>query len=157
MVLFDLVDVSDGVIEGLLGQLAGLGRVVPHLVEENGVVQRQAQSAGVRGLQIFLSLISGGFVGLLGSVSVFVSFSSGGVFGDVTVIISLHLVVEDNSFGSWGLGEELVVDEIQDLVAEFVELAFNFSLVGPEEPDILGPLLFLLLLNGGKCAPGGSS
>ena len=157
LVLLDLVDVSNRIIEGLLGELAGFGGIVLDFVEEDGVVESQTESAGVGGLEILLSLISGSLIGLLGSVSVFLSLGSGGVFGDVSVVVSLHLVVEDQGLSVGSLGDELAVDEVEDLIAELVEFSLNLGLVGSEETDVLGALLFFLLLDGGECSPGSSS
>ena len=95
LILLDLINVSNGIIEGLLGQLTGFAGVVLNLVVEDGVVQGKAESDGMSGLEILLSLVSGALVGLMGVVSSLVVLSSGGVFRDVSEVVSLHLVVED--------------------------------------------------------------
>ena len=46
------VELRDGLVEGLLGEVAGtLGRV-DNLVEEHGEVKRQPETDGVRGSQV---------------------------------------------------------------------------------------------------------
>lgn len=156
LVLLDLVDVSNGIVKGLLGELAGFGGVVLDFVVEHGVVQSEAQSDGVGGLQVLLGLLGGRLVGFVGVVAGLVVLSSGGVFGDVSVVVSLHFVVEDLSLGVGSLGDELAVDEVEDFVAVTVELSLNLGLVASEEADVLGALLLFLLLDGGEGAPGSS-
>jgi len=41
LILFDLVNISNGIIEGLLGKLTGLAWVVFNFIVENWVVQSQ--------------------------------------------------------------------------------------------------------------------
>ena len=69
LILLDLVNVSNGVIEGLLGKLAGFGGVILDLVVEDGVVEGKAQPDGVGGLEILLSSLSGVLVGLMSVIS----------------------------------------------------------------------------------------
>ena len=157
LVFLDLVNVSNGIIKGLLGQLAGFAGVVLDLIMEDGVVKGKAESDGMGGLELLLSELSSLLVGLMGVVSSLVVLSSRGVFGDVSVVVSLHLVVEDLGFSVGGLGDELGVNEVKDLIAVFVELTLNLGFVAAEEADVLGALLFFLLLNGGEGSPGSSS
>ena len=66
LVLFDLVDIGDGIVEGLLGELAGDSWVVFDFVVEDRVVQGESQSNGVGGLEVGLSSLGGSFVGFVG-------------------------------------------------------------------------------------------
>ena len=157
LVLLDLIDVSNGIVEGLLGQLAGFAGVVLDLIVENGVVEGKTEPDGMGGLEILLSLLSGALVGIMSVVTSLVVLSSGGVFRNVSEVVSLHFVVEDLILGVGGLDEQLAVNEVEDLIAVFVELALNLGLVASEEAEVLGSLLLLLLLNGGKGSPGSSA
>lgn len=157
LIFLNLVDVSNGIIEGLLGQLTGLAWVVLNLIVENGVVKGKTESDGVGGFEGSLGFLGGCFVSLMGVISGLVVFSSGGVFGDVSVIVSLHFVVEDLSLSIGRLNEKLAVNKVKDLIAVSVELSLNLGFVALEEADVLGSLLFLLLFNGGESSPGGSS
>jgi hypothetical protein len=53
--LIDLVNVSDGWVESLLGQLAGLGSVVSDFVEKHWIVQGQSESDWVGSCQLLFS------------------------------------------------------------------------------------------------------
>lgn len=149
LVLFflDLVNVGNGLIEGFLGKLAGSAGVVLNFVVENRVVKSQAQSNGVGGLEVTLGNFRGSLVGFVGIISGLGVGFSAGVLRDVSVVVTLHLVVEDLGFGVVGLSDELVGDQVKDLVAVFVELSLNLLLVALEEVDVLGSLLLLFLLD----------
>ena len=124
---------------------------------EDRVVEGKTKSDGVGGLEVLLGLLSGLLVSLMSVVSGLISLFTGGVFRDVSVVISLHFVVEDLGLGVGSLGDKAGVDQVEDFVAVFIELSLDLALVASEETDILGSLLFLLLFNGGKGSPGGSS
>jgi len=44
-----MLDVGDGVVESLFGQVARFGRVVHHFVAEDGEVERKSQTDWVSG------------------------------------------------------------------------------------------------------------
>ncbi len=157
LIFLDLIDVSNGIIESLLGELAGFGWVVLDFVVEHGVVEGETESDGVGGLEVLLSLLSSLGIGFMSVVSGFVVVGSGGVFRDVSVVVSLHFVVEDLGLGVGRLGDELGVNEVEDLIAVSVEFSLDLGLVASEEADVLGALLFLFLLDGRECSPGGSA
>lgn len=83
--------------------------------------------------------------------------STGSVFRNISVVVSLHFVIEDLSFGVVGLFKELGVNKLDDFVAIFVKLSNNLSFVASEESEVLGTFLFLFLLNRAKSSPGSSS
>jgi len=124
---------------------------------EDGVVEGKTESDGVSGLKILFGSFGGSLVSLMGVISSLISLVTGGVFRDVSVVITLHFEVEDLSFGIGSLGDEAGVDEVEDFVAVFVELSLDLVLVASEEADILGSLLLFLLLDGGEGSPGSSS
>lgn len=94
MLLVDLINIGNGRIEGLLGQLAGLCPVVPDLIEKDGVVQGQSQSNRVRCGQLLLCQLACLLVGFFGVVTGFGVLGACGEFGNVSVIVAFHLVVE---------------------------------------------------------------
>jgi hypothetical protein len=55
---------------------------------------------------------------------VFLSLS---VFSNISIVISLHLEVEDLGFGGVGFGNKAGVEDIDDVLAEGVEFVFNLK------------------------------
>jgi hypothetical protein len=101
LIFFDVLDVCDGVIESLFGQIARFWGVVQNLklfsllhksyfVAEHREVERQAQSDRVRGLQISLRDISRLFVSSVRLQRRLVVLSVLSILGNVTVVVSLH-------------------------------------------------------------------
>lgn len=56
------VELSNGIIEGLLGEVAGTIRGVQDLVVEDGEVEGQSETNGVRGGQLGLGDVGGALV-----------------------------------------------------------------------------------------------
>ena len=54
---------------------------------------------------------------------------SGGVFRDVSIVISLHFVIEDLGFRVGSFFQELSVNQIQNLIAISIELTLDFGFV----------------------------
>jgi hypothetical protein len=157
LIFFDLIDVSNRIIKGLLGNLAGFARVILDFVEENWVVQGQTQSNWMGGLQVLFTFIGGSLVGLIGFISgLFIGLSTG-VFRNVSEIVTLHLVEEDLSVGSSCLGNKLVVEEVDNFITVLIKLAFDLLFVGSKESNVLWSLLLFLLLNWGKGSPSSPS
>ncbi len=99
------------------------------------------------GLQVLFTFIGGSLVSLIGFISgLFVGFSTG-VFRNVSEIVTLHLVEEDLSVGSGGLGNKLAVEEVDDFATVSIKLALDFLLVGSKESNVLGSLCLFLLLD----------
>ena len=90
----------------MLGESAGLRRVVLDLVVEHGEVQAETQSDGVGGLELLLGLLAGSLVGGEGVVTSLGVGVTAADLGDVSVVVSLHLVVEDFALGGLGPGDE---------------------------------------------------
>lgn len=80
---------SNGVIESLLGQLAGLVGRVEDLVVEDGEVQCEAEADGVGGSKVLGSNVSGGLVRLEGLVGGCLALVANGELGEVAVVITL--------------------------------------------------------------------
>lgn len=110
------------------------------------------------GSELLLSDLGRSLVGLEGVVTDLLALVAGGVLADVAVVVTLHLVVEDLGLAGAGVGDEVGVDEVEDVTADLVELALDGG-------DVLLDLLdlgvvaaaLLLLLDGGDDSPGGTT
>ena len=130
----------------MLGESAGLRRVVLDLVVEHGEVQAETQSDGVGGLELLLGLLAGSLVGGEGVVTSLGVGVTAADLGDVSVVVSLHLVVEDFALGGLGPGDEGLGEEIDEVLADADELALDLLLVLSDVLDVSGLLLGVLLL-----------
>lgn len=73
-------------------------------------------------------------------------------------IACLHLVVEDFGLASFGLGDERLVQNVQDILADLLQLVLDLLAVFTDNGNVLlGALGFLLLLDGGDDTPGGTA
>lgn len=71
---------------------------------------------------------------------------------------NVHLVVEDLRLAGLGVGDKAVVEDIEDILADLLELELDLGAVLADGADVLvGALALLLLLNGGDDAPGGTA
>jgi hypothetical protein len=69
-----------------------------------------------------------------------------------------HLVVEDLGLASLGLGDESLVKDVKDILANLLQLGLDLLAVVTDNADVLiGALGLLLLLDGGNDAPGSTS
>ena len=156
--LLELLNIGNSHVEGLLGELTGLGGVVHDFVVEDGEVKGQSESDGVGGLEVGVGNLDGGLVGLEGTVGGLLVVVTGGVLSNVSVVVTLHLEVEDGGVGVvGGAGDQSLVEDLEDVVAELVKLGLDLALVVSQKREILGSLGLLLGLDGGKGSPGGSS
>lgn len=85
------IQFSDGIIEGLLGEVAGTVGRVEDLVVEDREVQGQTQSDRVGGGELNLSDIGGLLVSLMGGGSSILALITGGILGNVTVVVALPI------------------------------------------------------------------
>ena len=70
----------------------------------------------------------------------------------------LHLVVEDLGLASLSLGDERLVQNIENILANTLQLVFDLLAVVTDDGDVLlGALGFLLLLDGGDDTPGSTA
>jgi hypothetical protein len=70
----------------------------------------------------------------------------------------VHLVVEDLGLAGLGLRDQGVVQDIEDILADLLELGLDLLAVVADGGDVLvGALGLLLLLNGRDDAPGSTS
>ena len=67
-------------------------------------------------------------------------------------------MIEDLRLASCSVGDQALVEDIQDILADPLELSLNLVAVGSDRLDVLvGALRFLLLLNRGDDSPRGTS
>jgi len=151
VVLLELVNLVEGVLEGLVGEVAG-GLVVLHdLVVEDGEVEGEAELDGVAGWE---GDLVGAVVGLEGVG--FGGFEVGtlGVLGNVTIVIAYHLDEEGLGLTVAGFLEDVGLDHVNDALAVVAELLLDAGLVLGKcigEFGVLG-----VLLNGGNGSAGGA-
>lgn len=130
-----------------------VGRV-ENFVVKHREVEGEAEADGVRGGEVGGGHLGGGLVGFEGG-------RGGGLahvilleLREVTVVISLHLVVEDLGLLGGGVGDEGLLDDAEDVVANVAELVFDLGLVVLYDGHLVG---VPLLLDGGDDTPGGSA
>lgn len=58
----------------------------------------------------------------------------------------VHLVVEDLALAGLGLGDQGVVKDVEDILADLLELELNLLAVLADDADVLVRALLLLLL-----------
>ena len=95
MVFWEILDVGDGIVEGLLGHLAGFGGLVHDLVVEHGEVKGETESDWVGGLEVLVGLLSGLVVSLEGALGNLLVVFTSGVLTNVSVVVTLHFEEED--------------------------------------------------------------
>ena len=77
--------------------------------------------------------IAGGFVGDQGVLGGLLAVVGGGELGQISVIVALHLVVKDLGLAGVGAGDEVFVENVQDVVTDVFKLLFHLFPVGPEK------------------------
>jgi len=69
-----------------------------------------------------------------------------------------HLVVEDSGLARLGLGDQGLVEDVKNILADLLELEFDLLAVFADDANVLvRALLLLLLLDRGDDAPGGTA
>ena len=151
VVLLKLIDFVEGLLEGVISELASFGVVLQDFVVEDGEVESQAELDGVAGRQIDVVSLLVGCLGLLLDL-----FKLGvlGVLSDVAVVVTDHLHEESLGLVSaFGL-EDAVVDHVNDLLAVSLKLLLDLRFVLEKCSVELGVLR--VLLDGGDGAAGGT-
>jgi len=90
--LVERVELGDGFVERLLGECARLRRFVLDLVEEDGIVEGEAEAEGV-GRRKVPGALGGCPVGLLGIYRVFLFNRLFGELGEVAIVVRLLLIL----------------------------------------------------------------
>lgn len=93
------IEFSDRIVKRQLGETAGLVGRVEDLVVEYGEVERESESDRVCGRKFGRGDGRSRFVRFEGSFRGLRTCVTGSKFGEVSVVISLHLVVEDLQIG----------------------------------------------------------
>jgi len=130
--------------------------IVQDLVVEDGEVQGKTQTDGVGdlkvlGLDAHLQLIL-----VLLAVLVLVLYVVLGVFLHVPVVVTRHLVVEDLGFLLGLVANQVVLQELENLLADLRQFVLHFFLVlGLSLLSVRVALGVLLLLDGRDDPPGG--
>jgi hypothetical protein len=125
--------------------------VLHHLVVEDGEVKGEAELDGVAwGKGDLVGLI----VSLEGSLLDSLHLGTLGILSDVAVVVADHLYEEGFGLTVTGLGEDLLVDHVDDTLAVTGKLGLDRGLVSGESRGILGVLG--VLFDGGNSAAGGT-
>ena len=125
--------------------------VLHDLVVEHGEVKGKAELDGVaRGELDLVSLV----VGLEGALLDVLEECVACVLSDVAVVVSDHLDEKGLGLTVAVLGQNVLVDDLDDLLAVLGEGILDAGLVGGERGVVL--LVLGVLLNGGNSAAGGS-
>lgn len=90
--LRESVELSNGIIECLLGKLASLVGRVEDLVIEDGEVQGKTKTDGVGGGKVGSSNVSCGLVGLERLISGSLALVANGELSEVTVVVALPTI-----------------------------------------------------------------
>lgn len=139
------IELSDGIIEGGLGECAGVLWVVQNFVVENGVVKSKTKSDRVGGRHVRLCDIEGGLVSFLGALHDSFSVIAAGNFGQVSVVVTLHFEVEDFGLASRRLGDKMSVQQIKNDLADVAELDLDLLSIFLSDGEFLLAVLALLL------------
>jgi hypothetical protein len=168
---------SDGIVKGLLGEVAGLVGSVENLVVEDGEVQGEAETDGVGGGELGLGNLGGSLVGLEGLVGGVLAAVADGELGQVAVVVALpvvvfirigptkgsccarlHLVVEDLGLARLSGRNQVLVENLKNVLADLGELVLNLLAVLLDVDDVSRVTLgLLLLLDGGDDPPRGTA
>lgn len=103
-------------------------RLIQNLVVEDGIIQSEAKPDRVSALEFFGDLRSL-LVAILRRVNNGLFGVAGLILAQIAVIITLHFVVENNVLGVVSTDDEMLVDQVEDIVAVVGELLFNLELV----------------------------
>ena len=74
-------------------------------------------------------------------------------FTKVAVVIALHLHVENFSVGLSRVDDEGVSEQVDNVLADVVELILKLGAVPLNEVDVLASFVFFLVLNGNNSSP----
>jgi len=140
VILLELVDLVEGILEGLVGKCDGFLGVLLGLVVEHREVEGEAELDGIAGRK---ADVHGLLVGLEGGVLGGVEVGALGVLSLVAVVVTDHLDEEALGLPVAGFAEDVLVDDINDTLAVLHELLLDDALVSGEgilELGVLGVL-----------------
>jgi len=131
---------------------------VEDLVVEDREVERKTETNGMCGRELGDSNIGSSLVSLKGLVGAVLPLVAGGELGEVTVVVTHHLVVEDLGLSRSRRGNEVLVKDVEDVLADLGQLALNLLPVALDHRDLdLIALRLLLLLDRGHNPPGSTA
>lgn len=149
---------SNSIIKGKLGEVASLIRGVQDFVVEDGEVEGESETNGVGRGKVSGGDLGGSLVGLQRVVGSTLAAVANGELGKVAVVVTLHLVVEDLGLAALGRLDKVLVENLEDIVADLGKLGLDLLAVLLDESDLgLVALGLLLLLNRGDDSPRGTA
>lgn len=149
---------SNGVIKSKFGEVAGLVGGVQDFVVEDREVQGQAEADGVGRGKIGRGDLSGSLVGLQRGIGSALAAVANGELSQVTVVVTLHLVVEDLGLAALSGLDEVLVQNLEDVIADLRQLGLDLLAVLLDQSDLgLVAFGFLLLFNRGDDSPRGTA
>ena len=141
VVLLEFIDLVESFLEGTVGKLAGSLVVLHDFVVEHREVKGKTELDGVAGWQ---GDLVGFVVGLKSILLDLLELGTLGILSDVAVVVADHLDEEGLGLTVAVLGEDLVVNHINNLLAVAGKFLLDFGLVASEgirELGVLGVLL----------------
>ena len=109
----DIIDLLESHGKGFLSELTGLSMVVHNFVMEHREIESKSKGdwiAGIEGLALSLGLL----VVLEGSALDTVELIWSGTFGNVSIVVTSHLVEEGFALIGGGLAHALILDDFDD-------------------------------------------
>jgi hypothetical protein len=149
----NIIDLLESIGQSSFSEFASLLVVVHHFVVEDGEVESQSKSDWVASVE-GLGRLAGKLVVLKGSVLDGIKLITGGALGNISVIITDHLVEESFGLVSGSLGHARVLDNVDDFDALIVEFLLDLLLVLSE--SVVELLVLWVLLDGTDSSNGGS-
>ena len=149
----DIIDLLEGIRQGLFSEGAGLLMVVHNFVVEDGEVECESKSNWVASVQALGSLLCEVVV-LEGTMLDGVELISGGALGDVSIVVTHHLVEEGLGLFSGGDSHTLVLDNFNDVHALVVKFLFDPLFV--DSKGLIELRIFRVLLDGTDGSDGSS-
>merc|ERR1719230_941340 len=128
-VLSYVVKLRNRIFEGGACHLASFFWVVKHFVLEDGEVEGKAKTDWMRHCQILLRNLLSFLIcqfGIVGSRGLLVAI---GELCDVTVVIGLHLLVEDLTLTVARFGDGTAIQQAQDSVTNLVKLTLHLAAI----------------------------
>lgn len=141
LLLVQSVQTEDGLVESILRELASGLSVLDDLVEADGVVEGEAETHGVSGLHDGGGRLHGSLVVVGGLALELGKLVVGDELGEVTEVVTSHLLVEDlGLLGGLGVRDEGLLEELKYVLAE----GFKLGLDDLTETDNSGVILVLV-------------
>ena len=130
--------------------------VLDYFVAEDREVQRQPQPDRVSRLQVRLSDVRCLLVRCVSFQARLVVLRVLSVFGNISMIVSLHFQEEHLRLRRAARQQNLVFDQRENIFTELVQFSFDFLLVLLQQFQILRSFRFFFLFDGRQGSPGSS-